>query len=78
VGIGAKRPAYGFRIGFKSNCPLKPETWIDPKSIIKVDKAQSLAFGQPITLSLNTRGAQQYRELAQELMNDGRASQGSA
>jgi chromosome partitioning protein len=51
------------------------------KTIIEVDTKlkESPAFGQPITLyTPNTRGAQQYRELAQELMNDGRESQASA
>jgi len=51
------------------------------KTIIEVDTKlrESPAFGQPITLyTPNTRGAQQYREFARELMNDGRESQASA
>jgi chromosome partitioning protein len=41
-------------------------------TIIEVDTKlrESPAFGQPITLyAPNTRGAQQYRALAKELMN---------
>jgi chromosome partitioning protein len=44
------------------------------KTIIEVDTKlrESPAFGQPITLyAPETRGAQQYRALAKELMNHG-------